>query len=112
MRIQPPVQIGMSDEEMNRRIDKAIRSKDSVWSILEVVDKMDDVAVVGIGLTLRYRGGWSDSYSVKVPLPPDPTWNDLRVAADQAIRESGDAHHIFIEGFDLNGSELELITGS
>jgi len=41
------------------------------------------------------------------------TWGDIYRAADWAIRNSGDDHHIFIEAFELkNGNELHLITGS
>jgi hypothetical protein len=40
------------------------------------------------------------------------TWGDVYRAADLAIRESGDAHHIFIEAFDVQGNELHLSTGS
>jgi hypothetical protein len=40
-------------------------------------------------------------------------WADLYRAADAAIRDSGDDHHIFIERFTLkNGNELHLTTGS
>jgi hypothetical protein len=42
-----------------------------------------------------------------------PTWGDIYRAADWAIRNSGDSHHIFIEHFELkNGNELHLVTGS
>lgn len=42
-----------------------------------------------------------------------PTWGDVYRAADLAIRESGDSHHIFIEGFKVkNGNELHMYTGS
>ena len=44
-----------------------------------------------------------------------PTWADLYRAADQAIEESGDDHHVFIEGFckyATDNSMLELTTGS
>lgn len=41
------------------------------------------------------------------------TWGDIYRAADWAIRNSGDTHHIFIEAFELkNGNELHLVTGS
>jgi hypothetical protein len=40
------------------------------------------------------------------------TWGDVYRAADLAIRESGDGHHIFIEGFEVVGNELHLSTGS
>ena len=53
-----------------------------------------------------YQGGWH------VPVF-GPTWGDVYRAADWAIRNSGDEHHIFIEGFELrNGNELHLTTGS
>lgn len=42
-----------------------------------------------------------------------PTWGDVYRAADCAIRNSGDFHHIFIEGFAVkNGNELHMSTGS
>jgi hypothetical protein len=41
-----------------------------------------------------------------------PTWGDVYRAADCAIRNSGDFHHIFIEGFNVKGNELHMYTGS
>lgn len=42
-----------------------------------------------------------------------PTWGDVYRAADLAIRNSGDMHHCFIEGFRVkNGNELHMYTGS
>ncbi len=41
------------------------------------------------------------------------TWRDVRRAANQAIKESGDYHHIFVEGFEFhNDGRLEMFTGS
>ena len=41
------------------------------------------------------------------------TWVDIYRAADNCIRNSGDQHHSFIEGFELkNGNELHMYTGS
>lgn len=41
------------------------------------------------------------------------TWGDVYRAADWAIRNSGDDHHIFVESFTLkNGNELHMGTGS
>jgi hypothetical protein len=41
-------------------------------------------------------------------------WGDLYDLADKLINESGDTHHIFIEGFEYNPNDksLILITGS
>ncbi len=58
--IGPPEKKGLSAEETNALIDKAPRSAYSVWSILEVVDKMDEVAIEGTGLTLVYADHWND----------------------------------------------------
>ena len=41
-----------------------------------------------------------------------PTWGDVYRAADCAIRNSGDLHHCFIEGFEVKGNELHMYTGS
>ena len=41
-----------------------------------------------------------------------PTWGDVYRAADCAIRNSGDDHHIFIEGFRVEGNQLHMSTGS
>lgn len=41
-----------------------------------------------------------------------PTWGDVYRAADCAIRNSGDFHHCFIEGFEVRGNELHMSTGS
>lgn len=41
-----------------------------------------------------------------------PTWGDVYRAADCAIRNSGDFHHCFIEGFEVRGNELHMYTGS
>ncbi len=40
------------------------------------------------------------------------TWGDVYRAADCAIRMSGDLHHCFIEGFELQGNQLLMSTGS
>jgi hypothetical protein len=41
-----------------------------------------------------------------------PTWRHIHIAADEAIRKSGDNHHIFIEDFTIKGDKLLLGTGS
>lgn len=54
--------------------------------------------------TLEYKGA--------IVTIPGTTWADLYQAADIVIQESGDDHHIFIEGFYPKGDELRLTTGS
>lgn len=36
----------------------------------------------------------------------------IQIAADEAIRKSGDYHHIFIEDFTIKEDKLFLVTGS
>ena len=81
----------------------------SVWSIYEVGILQ---ACSGLeGKVLKYG-------RVSIPLRQDVklyclTWIYLWECAEQAIKESGDGHHIFIEGFkDRGDGVIELITGS
>lgn len=78
----------------------------AVWSIYELEEHgflkdhpyPKDVAVCYQGETVPVFGS---------------TWGDVYRAADWAIRNSGDQHHIFIEAFQLkNGNELHMTTGS
>lgn len=58
-----------------------------------------------------YRDHWGENKSTHYPVLGS-TWGDVYRAADLAIRGSGDGHHIFIEGFRVQGNELILQTGS
>jgi len=81
----------------------------SVWSIYEVVS-FQSSSGFGNG-TLKYE-------NVKVPMREDTntgciTWLDMWKFAEQAIRESEDSHHMFIEAFyDRGDGVIELVTGS
>lgn len=66
-----------------------------------------------------YRGSWGQP--VETVLKHNSTWLDIWFAADMLIKASGDAHHIFIEGFGYPNKEgmvvvdktvIELYTGS
>jgi hypothetical protein len=81
----------------------------SIWSIYEVstdsgffeLHPWQGASVLVYGrITVKIKG---------------PTWGDLYRAADEAIAESGDDHHCFIEAFGkyaTDNSMLELTTGS
>ena len=51
---------------------------------------------------------------VATPTMVKPTWLDLWVIADDLIRQSGNARHVFIEGFNYieESKILELVTGT
>lgn len=59
-----------------------------------------------------YRDHWGENKSTHYPVM-GTTWGDIYRAANLAIRNSGDDHHLFIEQFTLkNGNELHMTTGS
>ena len=85
----------------------------SVWSIYEVNNIYDFSGLQAEKLV--YKDHWGHEKAVTVPLPAgNLTWWDLWFAADKAIIESEDTHHIFIEDFQKSedGKTLFLRTGS
>lgn len=80
----------------------------STWSMYEI----DDMKVVPYpeAKLLRYDGGWG--YAQEVPLVQPASWIGLWIAADAAIKKSGDTHHTFIESLDLVDGVVVLSTGS
>ena len=84
----------------------------TTWSIYEVDDLSDPHPFQG-ALQLAYKEHWGDA-AVYEEIKGD-TWAALYVAADAAIRRSGDEHHTFIESFRVNADspdQLLLSTGS
>jgi len=81
----------------------------SAWSIYDVVSFQASSGIEGD--ILKYG-------KVNIPIKKDAmtmciTWLDMWRYAEQAIKESGDGHHLFIEGFyDRGDGVIELITGS
>ena len=84
----------------------------SQWSILDVTTDMECLHGKPLDRPLRYKNSWYN-FDVVVDMV-GPTWLDLWRTADNAIRESGDMHHIFIESIELNEDRTEyvLVTGS
>jgi hypothetical protein len=84
----------------------------SRWSLYEVDNLYDPHPYIGAEF-LVYDNHWGGQEVVKpiIGLP----WAALYVAADAAIRDSGDGHHVFVERFypitDKPG-HLRLVTGS
>ena len=84
----------------------------SVWSIYEVTNLFDLSGLKAENLV--YKDHWGDR-AITVPLPGgNLQWWDLWVAADKAVIESEDKHHVFIEEFQksTDGKTLFLRTGS
>ena len=86
------------------------------WSISEVKDLSQPFTYTNVR-TVTYKDHWGkteegeDVGPVVVNINGN-TWAALYVAANAAIRDSGDSHHCYIEGFRQVGDTLELVTGS
>lgn len=81
----------------------------TTWSVYEVENLRAKHDYPGVK-TITHSSHWGETTPV-VDIQGD-TWADLYIAADQAIRLSGDLHHSFIEGFVREGETLKLLTGS
>jgi len=84
----------------------------SIWSIYEISSMYDLSNLEAENLV--YKDHWG-ARPVTVPLPGgNLKWWDLWSAADKAIIESEDNHHVFIEDFQKSkdGKTLFLRTGS
>ena len=88
---------------------KKLRGLESIWSIYEVEDLNAEHPYKGAD-TVVYKDHWGDEPTTAPVL--GTTWAALYLAADMAIRASGDAHHAFIEGFKQKGNTVVLVTGS
>jgi len=85
----------------------------SIWSIYEVVNVHDLSGLEAENLV--YKDHWGHERAITIPLPGgNLQWWDLWVAADKAMIESEDEHHVFIEDFQKSkdGKTLFLRTGS
>lgn len=85
----------------------------STWSIYEV-DDLGERHPFQSAKSIVYTDHWGDKDAVRVEIN-GLTWAALYVAANAAIRDSGDTHHTYIE--DLKPSKddatvLVLTTGS
>lgn len=102
--------------EIGARIDFYGKIQDllclqTIWSIFTV----DDFRKVPFpeAEVITYNGGWGRSGSIE--LETWATWEDLWIAADQLITQSGDLHHIFIERISRSKEDptvLVIETGS
>ena len=88
----------------------------SIWSMSEVKNLSEPYTYTNVR-TVTHKDHWGETEDgqdvgpVVVPINGN-TWAALYVAANAAIRDSGDRHHCYIEGFRQVGDTLELVTGS
>ena len=82
---------------------------DAIWSLYEV-DNLSERHPFEGATKVVYKDHWGKG-DIVIPVNGS-TWAALYVAADAAIRDSGDGHHMFIERFRKVGDTLLLTTGS
>lgn len=99
-------------EQENQLFDRkhdhfsAVRTEEkfvSIWSVFEV-DDLDSQHPYAVDSFVTYQGQHCAVHG--------STWRDLWRAADHCIRNSGDLHHLFVEGFEVVGKDLRMYTGS
>lgn len=85
----------------------------SVWSMYKADDLSARHPYEG-ATTVIYTDHWGDEDAVRVPIN-GATWAALYVAANAAIRDSGDTHHTYIENFKPSKDDVAILvlsTGS
>lgn len=104
--------MSFTDEKFNLYNEYAERNAlSTVWSMYEVTD-FDTPSNI-TATTLVYADHWGTVRNIEVNMPcGNKTWGQLYTAADRAIRQSGDTHHVFIERFRVEGDVVYLTTGS
>lgn len=61
---------------------------------------------------IRYDDAWSDGELTFQSAPvTNPTWLEIAVIADEAIVHTGDGHHIFLEGVNLDKKKTVTVDG-
>lgn len=91
---------------------RQVEGLSAIWSIYEVEDLYAPHPFIA-AQQIAYKDHWGEKAIFK-GIDGD-RWVDLYRAADAAIRESGDEHHVFIEHFITNPDcpeQLFLSTGS
>jgi hypothetical protein len=91
---------------------KVVLGLKSTWSIFEVDCLQGPHPYTG-ATQVMYKDHWGKEPVIAAI--EGPLWVDLYRAADQCIRDSGDAHHCFIEQFvveEQSPGQLRLATGS
>jgi hypothetical protein len=85
-------------EAPHKAINERIGKERAVFYSVDA--DMNDIAFEGKGvLEEKFDGFWSeDGKDYRSVVVENPTWLDLAVLADEAIRATGDYHHSFFEG--------------
>jgi hypothetical protein len=92
---------------------KADNKLASIWSMFELpVHGFLQPHPYPSDAFIVYTQHWGEGNKDKHYPVLGSTWGDVYRAADLAVRESGDSHHVFIEGFEVKGNELHMSTGS
>jgi len=99
-------------EELEKRLAKR--------TVFYSVDApMDEIAVEGkVVFIMPHDEFWGEGLDYRSEIKTNPTWLDVAVLADAAIRCTGDYHHSFFEGIRPVGESIlgapmyEFVMGS
>lgn len=92
-------------------ISEKMNLSSSVWSMYEVKNLLDKHRYGNVD-RLIYKENWGEVVQVSID---GDTWAALYRASNEAIKQSGDSHHVFIEDFSVcpeDNRTLYLHTGS
>ena len=101
---------GAASDAMAARIEAALEGDNAVvvYSACESEngipqDNLDEVPVQGT-VKFIYEDSWGEG-KYRSPVMESPTWLQIAVLANQAIKLSGDMHHVFLEGVDFERTD-------
>lgn len=61
------------------------------------VDNLDEIPIEGTVIIVKRSFGWGNGRTYISPVLENPTWLGIAICANDAIEETGDFHHIFLE---------------
>ena len=92
----------------NETIESMLGDREVFYS----VDKpMNEVAIEGKAILVSdYDNFWGEGGNYRSDVVENPTWLDLALLADTAIRTTGDTHHQFFENIREVGEDTDGVS--
>lgn len=69
---------------------------------------LNEVAYIGKIRFIMKRDSWRD-HDYQSHVFTNPTWIDIAKAANEMIKVTGDAHHVYLEDFEEIGEEGDIV---
>lgn len=92
-------------DKPHKELDKYLESRNVFYS---VDSDMNDTAIIGTAvLVMPHDEFWGEGEDYVSEPVTNPTWLELAILADAAIKRTGDYHHSFFEGVCIAGRYRE-----